>query len=377
MARELLPNSTQIPDVILDFWLSALSGAELKVVLYVARRTYGFGKESDKISLNQMAEGIQRRDGIVLDRGTGLSRSTVKAACASLVERGMLMKTTNLSEKTGEFAESTYRLNLDWTPPGSETDPSGGVGRKSAHAGQKALTGAGRKSAQVGQSAFREVGRKSALQETEDIQETAGGEAAAGKSRRRTETELSPAAALLVEKLVSHNLNRCDAICFALEEPEECERQLQALKFLPPREDEGRWLARAIPGHFGLPGRFRKKQESKKHEEANRRKEAIQKAKLDHQQAFWEPYMNYLRQSRQSLKESHFEAYRGFEEQERRERDKYVRFGLNGTLFDKEAEILQRFQAFFADFPSSPILDFWQWDETFNQRSFREAAGHF
>ena len=85
----------------MDFWLSELSGAELKVVLYVARRTYGFGKESDNISLNQMAEGMQRRDGTILDRGTGLSRSTVKTACTSLVERGFLLKTTNLSEKTG------------------------------------------------------------------------------------------------------------------------------------------------------------------------------------------------------------------------------------------------------------------------------------
>src|SRR5689334_5276606 len=98
MARELLPNSTQVPDVILDVWLSELSGAELKVVLYVARRTYGFGKESDNISLNQMADGIRRRDGSVLDRGTGLSRSTVKTTCTSLVERGFLIKTTNVSE---------------------------------------------------------------------------------------------------------------------------------------------------------------------------------------------------------------------------------------------------------------------------------------
>jgi len=66
MARELLPNSTQVPDVILDFWLSELSGAELKVVLYVARRTYGFGKERDNISLTQIGSGIRKRDGSVL-----------------------------------------------------------------------------------------------------------------------------------------------------------------------------------------------------------------------------------------------------------------------------------------------------------------------
>ena len=72
MARSLIPNSTQIPDVILDRWMSQLTGAELKVLLYVARRTYGFGKSSDRISLQQIARGIRRRDGSVLDLGTGL-----------------------------------------------------------------------------------------------------------------------------------------------------------------------------------------------------------------------------------------------------------------------------------------------------------------
>ncbi len=64
MPRALIPNSTQIPDVILDQWMADLSGAELKVVLYVARRTFGFGKESDNISLSQMAQGITKRDGM-------------------------------------------------------------------------------------------------------------------------------------------------------------------------------------------------------------------------------------------------------------------------------------------------------------------------
>jgi len=75
MARTLVPNSTQIPDVILDRWMAVLSGAEFKVLLYIARRTYGFGKDSDDISLNQLARGIRRRDGTSLDGGTGLSRS--------------------------------------------------------------------------------------------------------------------------------------------------------------------------------------------------------------------------------------------------------------------------------------------------------------
>src|SRR5262245_28648724 len=112
MARTLIPNSTQIPDVILDYWMAELSGAEFKVLLYIARRTYGFGKDADDISLNQIARGIRRRDGSSLDRGTGLSRSGVKAACNSLASKGILIRSTNISSNGSEPEESTYRLNL-------------------------------------------------------------------------------------------------------------------------------------------------------------------------------------------------------------------------------------------------------------------------
>ncbi len=36
MTRALIPNSTQVQDVILDHWMGGLSGAEFKVLLYVA-----------------------------------------------------------------------------------------------------------------------------------------------------------------------------------------------------------------------------------------------------------------------------------------------------------------------------------------------------
>src|SRR6516225_8207638 len=112
MARALIPNSTQVPDVILDQWMAELSGAEFKVLLYIARRTYGFGKESDNISLTQLASGIRRRNGTQLDRGTGLSRSGVKAACNGLIEKGLLIRTANRVADGREPEESTYRLNL-------------------------------------------------------------------------------------------------------------------------------------------------------------------------------------------------------------------------------------------------------------------------
>jgi Bacteriophage replication protein O len=71
------PNYTPVPDELFDEQLPDLSGAELKVLLYVIRRTFGFKRESDNISLSQMLNGLRTRDGRVLDRGVGLSKKTL------------------------------------------------------------------------------------------------------------------------------------------------------------------------------------------------------------------------------------------------------------------------------------------------------------
>jgi hypothetical protein len=106
--------------------MADLSGAELKVVLYVARRTFGFGKGSDNISLNQIANGIKKRDGVILDRGTGLSISSVARAVKTLEEQKILIRKLNINDKN-EHDENTYSLNLNWPGdvlPKSENPPS-------------------------------------------------------------------------------------------------------------------------------------------------------------------------------------------------------------------------------------------------------------
>ena len=68
------PNYTPVPDELFDEQLPDLSGSELKVLLYIIRLTFGFKKDSDNISLNQLLNGITTKEGIVLDRGTGLTK---------------------------------------------------------------------------------------------------------------------------------------------------------------------------------------------------------------------------------------------------------------------------------------------------------------
>jgi hypothetical protein len=105
------PNYTMVPDQLFDELMHTLSGAELKVLLYIIRRTFGFKKEYDAISLSQIAGGIRTRDGRVLDRGTGLSKSTVAEAVKTLEAKGAVIRNRRTSATNGD-EPTTYSLNL-------------------------------------------------------------------------------------------------------------------------------------------------------------------------------------------------------------------------------------------------------------------------
>ncbi len=264
MSRALIPNSTQIPDVILDRWMAELSGAEFKVLLYIARRTYGFGKDHDTISLSQIAHGLTRRDGTVLDRGTGVSRASVARALKVLEERGAVVRKTNLSAKTREFEENTYKINLGWGPPAGESgnDPPGGacpagaradrgVVSKRDHLASKGAWGWSRNETRV---VSKVDPQETAAQETD--QETAARQAElpAGEGR------LAAAVARLVEELVCHGVGRAAAEQLARDKPAVCRRCLEYLPFATVRTTPGAWLANAIRGEYGPPEGYLKRQ---------------------------------------------------------------------------------------------------------------------
>ncbi|MDE1970910.1 MAG: replication protein [Patescibacteria group bacterium] len=81
----LIPNSTQLPNIILDFVVPLIPEAEARCLIYICRRTFGFHKSSDRISFSQFMKGIKDRRGNILDYGTGLSRQAVSIALKHLV----------------------------------------------------------------------------------------------------------------------------------------------------------------------------------------------------------------------------------------------------------------------------------------------------
>lgn len=89
------PGYTAIPNELLDTFLPILGEAELRVALFIARKTFGWHKRDDDLSLSQIA------------KGTGLSNPAIITATASLVERGLLVKRVR-----GKNIAHNYRLNV-------------------------------------------------------------------------------------------------------------------------------------------------------------------------------------------------------------------------------------------------------------------------
>lgn len=107
------PTFTQTPNIVTDEWLRHLGFAELKILMVIMRKTFGWHKIRDRISLNQ------------LQFYTGLSRRHVTKGVKSLVERGLINKIQK--GKKGEQAtyfelividnsSNSYQCPLDTTP---------------------------------------------------------------------------------------------------------------------------------------------------------------------------------------------------------------------------------------------------------------------
>ncbi|MCS6985816.1 MAG: replication protein [Leptospiraceae bacterium] len=87
----LVPNVTQVPNVIFDHWMRQLSCAEFKVLLALARKTFGWGQEAEFISNSQF---------VTL---TGLTDTGVQKALKSLAMKGLVVKVKQGGGRTANY----------------------------------------------------------------------------------------------------------------------------------------------------------------------------------------------------------------------------------------------------------------------------------
>ncbi len=104
------PTYTQVPDEFFDLAPQLLE-RHLKIMLYVMRRTFGFKKSTDRISISQFLEGITTRDGRQLDRGCGLSKKPLLEGLKELESAGLLTVVRSTNRHDGHEVNE-YELHL-------------------------------------------------------------------------------------------------------------------------------------------------------------------------------------------------------------------------------------------------------------------------
>ena len=82
---KLIPNTFQFPKYYIDEIGDLLTADEMLVVLYIARHTFGYNKESDQIAMSQFMNGIRNKDGKRVDGGVNLTKYRLKEALKMLI----------------------------------------------------------------------------------------------------------------------------------------------------------------------------------------------------------------------------------------------------------------------------------------------------
>src|SRR3989338_2012738 len=112
------------PKVMDQYWYT-LSGSEQKVLDYLLRRTFGWQKPKDRVSIGQFAKGLNGRD-----TGTGLSERAVIRALDILEQNGFI-KIQRFVKDTGEKGINEYRLVMSKRRKGDDKNTPRGNDKNS------------------------------------------------------------------------------------------------------------------------------------------------------------------------------------------------------------------------------------------------------
>ena len=269
----LTPNYTQIPDQVFDELLPILSGNEIKILMYICRRTFGFKRDTDNISLSQMVSGITTKAGIQLDGGTGLSKASVARALKDLEDKDIIVRVRRSDPLRGDLP-TTYQLNV--------IDPRKLLSRGEEGSNNSDTPRVSHRDTPLSPVDTPRVSHRD-TQETV-IQQTVEQET------ENTTTKANSVVVALAEWGISQNVSQTLAKAFP---PEQIREKIEFLKYLIEHEPKSikkpaAWLRKAIEENYGAPDGYKTAVSNAKDErQANaekQRKQAVleaQKAQLE------------------------------------------------------------------------------------------------
>jgi|SRR5450755_1111225 len=103
---------TQLPHELIEQLHKIDSLAELKIILYIMRHTWGFQEfdKPKKITVDEFMSGRKRKDGTRLDNGTGLSSWGAQEGISKALAHGYIICEVDDSDK-GRIKKS-YGINI-------------------------------------------------------------------------------------------------------------------------------------------------------------------------------------------------------------------------------------------------------------------------
>ena len=113
--NEFIPNSFQIANAVIDEYLSQMSGNALKCYILIVRKTRGWQKTHDSLSISQ----IQKYTGIKKEE-------TVQKAINELVDLGLIGKQSRIGLPNEYFLISDPKKGVT-PPPKNGVPPENGV----------------------------------------------------------------------------------------------------------------------------------------------------------------------------------------------------------------------------------------------------------
>src|SRR5436305_6710523 len=105
-------NFFRLPNEWTDITAQVTSLAEMKLVEYVLKHTWGYSEFDmvKKITTDEFMYGRKKKSGERIDTGTGLSKPSVIAGLKSAVEHGLLEEETDDSDKAR--IKKYYKLKM-------------------------------------------------------------------------------------------------------------------------------------------------------------------------------------------------------------------------------------------------------------------------
>jgi hypothetical protein len=180
-------NFFRLPNAWTDITAKITSLAEMKLVEYVLKHTWGYSEFDmvKKITTDEFMHGRKKKDGTRIDEGTGLSKPSVIAGLKSAVEHGLLLEEVDDTDKAR--IKKFYKLKMK--TPIEEEDPE----RNETHADVKNLY--------TGVKNFNSRGKTSLQRSEKDTIERYNN---VTKQNKKEQDEVDYYAGLLAEKLGDH-----------------------------------------------------------------------------------------------------------------------------------------------------------------------------